>query len=202
MKKLLCWIRGIHSLWSAGGQGWCEFCELMQRWDLLIPMKHSLVQHIFYRTEGKIFSLHSHSPTPSASNFSLRALWVMFPPFMPKPPHSLGHSFGIFSTTHSIKKWSAMKTLPVHHKWGEDLSQKWDIRCNTPESSLLLAGEVMLRAWWLQADGRSGLGVLAVKTCFQSRADCPPSKSQSLPFGEPWTATGLAESLWRCSREA
>lgn len=46
--------------------GLSHFCELMQWWDLLVPVKHSLVLHILCGTEGKIFSLCSHSPTPTS----------------------------------------------------------------------------------------------------------------------------------------
>lgn len=48
--------------------GLSQFCELMQRWDLLILMKQNLLMlHILCGTEGKIFSFHSPSPTPSTS---------------------------------------------------------------------------------------------------------------------------------------
>lgn len=176
--------------------GLSQFCELMQRWDLqwntILCYTSSVGQ------KGKYFHCTLIHPLLLQKfwmvHTSLRALWVMFPPYM--PPHSLGCSFGLFSTTHSIKKWSAMRALPIHHELGEDLSWKgdmrWDTRWDTPDSSLLLAGEARFRAWWLQADGSFGLGVMCCSRKPVSRAGLivlPLSHrpNQSLPFGESWT---------------
>lgn len=94
-----------------------------------------------------------------------------------------------------------MRTLPIHHKWGEDLSQKGDMRWDTSDSSQLLAGEVQS----VVAPGRwevwAGSAVLFKKSCFQSRADCSPSESQGQPIFTLWRAMDrpqtLLEMQWR-----
>lgn len=190
-----------HSLWSAGGQGWSESL-LWTDAEVTPPhsneIQNNLVLHILCGTEGKIFSLHSLSPSPSTPKFwmvhtSLRALWVVFPPCMPKPPHALDHSFGLFSATHSIRKWNAMKTFLTNG--GKALSRKriWGV---TP---LTVLCSWLVRWGSEQADGRFGL---LKKTCFQSRADCPPSEAQGQPVFTLWGAMDRPQTLLRVCGDA
>lgn len=149
MKELQCWFRRVLRLWSAGGQegrartllAWSQFCELTERWDLFIPMKQNLlVLHVLYGIGGKHFHCTLIHPLLLLLKFwmvysSFRALQVISPPYMHKPTRSPCLSFGLFSPTHNIKKWSAMKPFLIHHKCGEDLSQKGEIRCESTDST-------------------------------------------------------------------
>lgn len=53
-----------------------------------------------------------------------------------------------------------------------------------------------------QADGRFGLLKKTFGTCFQSRADCPPSESQGQPIFTLWGAMDRPQTLLRVSGDA
>jgi len=180
-----------------------------------------LVLHILCGTGGKHFNCTLIHPLLLLLKFgmvysSLRALQVVSPPDVHRPPHSPCLPSGLFSPTHNIKKRSAMKPFLIHHRCGEDLSKKREIRCKSTDSSLFLAGEVRFassKASW-SVVASSSLEVWAGECSIALLKENPFSKQGSLhsfrlrspthlcTSGSHRQAANLAESLWRYSGAA
>ena len=105
-----------------------------------------------------------------------------------------------------------MKPFLIHHKCGEDLSQKGEIRCESTDSTLFLAGEVRFASskasWSVVASsslevwtGEYSIALLK-ETCFQSRAVCAPFDSQVQPIFEFWGATDRPQTLLKAYGDA
>lgn len=103
---------------------------------------------------------------------------------------------------------------PFHHKCGQDLSKKQEIRSESTDSTLFLAGEVRfasskasrsvvasssLEVW----TGECSIALLK-ETCFQNRGVClhslrPTGPTNLCTLGSHGQAANLTESLWRHS---